>query len=74
MGIEQDIQQPNFRNEFQKMGIKPGESKEVTFRITPEELKFYNSNLEYDWEGGAFNVFIGTNSADNKKATFNWEK
>ncbi|HCR74996.1 MAG TPA: beta-glucosidase BglX, partial [Chryseobacterium sp.] len=35
---------------FQKVMLKKGESKKVTFDITPENLKFYNGDLKYDWE------------------------
>jgi beta-glucosidase len=59
---------------FQKVYLKPGESKKAEFKITPEELKFYNSNLNYDWETGDFKIFIGTNSSDCKKASIYWEK
>jgi beta-glucosidase len=59
---------------FQKIALKPGESKWVSFNITPEELKFYDSNLTYDWESGDFNIYIGTNSRDCQKASVNWVK
>ncbi|MBS2210297.1 beta-glucosidase BglX [Carboxylicivirga mesophila] len=59
---------------FQKIHIDAGESKTVTFQITTDDLKFFNSDLLYDWESGAFNVFIGTNSQDVKQASFTWTK
>jgi beta-glucosidase len=59
---------------FQKISLQPGESKAVTFIITPEELKFYNTALAYVWEPGEFIVHIGTNSSDVKSATINWKK
>ncbi|WP_153798264.1 beta-glucosidase BglX [Foetidibacter luteolus] len=59
---------------FQKIMLQPGESKEVSFSITPEQLKFYNSNLKYDWEAGEFIVHIGTNSRDVKSGKVNWSK
>lgn len=59
---------------FQKVNIKAGETKAITFRITPEDLKFYNYDLKYDWEAGDFEIMIGTNSSDVKKATVNWQK
>lgn len=59
---------------FQKIALKPGESKWVSFNITPEELKFYDSNLTYDWESGDFNIYIGSNSRDCQKASVNWVK
>jgi beta-glucosidase len=55
---------------FEKVMIKAGESKEVTFTITPEQLKFYNYNLEYVAEPGDFDVMIGGNSRDVKSGSF----
>ena len=59
---------------FQKIFLKAGETKTVTFNITPEDLKFYNNDLKYDWEAGDFDIMIGTNSHDVKKATVTWNK
>lgn len=52
---------------FKKIAIKKGESKTVTFTITAEDLKFYNSNLEHVAEPGEFDVFVGTSSSDNSQ-------
>lgn len=59
---------------FQKISLKPGESKTVSFTITPEDLKFYNYDLKYDWEAGDFQIMIGTNSKEVKMAKVNWVK
>ncbi len=59
---------------FQKINLKPGETKEVSFNVTNEDLKFYNNNLQYDWEPGEFVIQIGTNSTDVKKASVQWIK
>ena len=59
---------------FQKISLKPGESKQVIFTITPEDLKFYNYDLKFDWEAGDFQIMIGTNSKDVKMAKVNWVK
>ena len=59
---------------FQKIALKAGESKTVTFNITPEELKFYNADLKYDWEPGEFAIMVGGNSKDVKSAKVNWAK
>ena len=59
---------------FKKVEINAGETKTVSFSITPELLKFYNSDLKYDWESGDFEIMIGTNSGDVKKTTINWVK
>ncbi|WP_207535624.1 beta-glucosidase BglX [Desertivirga arenae] len=55
---------------FQKISLKAGETKTVTFRITEEDLKFYNSDLNFLAEPGDFKLFIGTNSRDLKEADF----
>ena len=59
---------------FKKVMLQPGEKKEISFEITTDDLKFYNSNLKYDWEPGDFNIYIGTNSRDVKAAKVNWAK
>ncbi len=59
---------------FQKVDLKAGESRDITFNITPEDLKFYNSNIVYDWEAGEFDIMIGTNSRDVKSIRITWNK
>ena len=59
---------------FQKISFKAGETKTVTFSITPNDLKFYNSNLKYDWEPGDFVIMIGGNSRDVKSQKVSWVK
>ena len=55
---------------FQKVSLKAGESKNITFTLTENDLKFYNSDLKFVAESGDFKVFIGTNSRDVKEASF----
>lgn len=57
---------------FQKIFLRAGETQEVIFDITPELLKFYNYDLQYDWEPGDFEVMIGPNSRDTKNITIKW--
>ena len=59
---------------FQKISLKPGETQTVSFEIGTDLLKFYNSDLEYVWEPGRFNIFIGTSSADVKSASVTWDR
>ena len=59
---------------FQKINLKAGESKTVSFSISPADLKFYNHNLKYDWEPGEFHIMIGGNSDDVKMVKVNWAK
>lgn len=54
---------------FEKIWLKAGESKTVSFTIDNELLKFYNSDLKYDSEPGDFEIMIGANSDEVKKET-----
>jgi len=47
---------------FEKVMIKKGETKTITFELSVEDLKFYNSELDFVAEPGKFQVFVGTNS------------
>ena len=55
---------------FQKVFLKKGESKTVTFSIDEKMLRFYNADLKHVSEKGGFQVFIGTNSSIENSATF----
>jgi beta-glucosidase len=55
---------------FQKLSLKPGESRTVSFRITQSDLSFYNSDLKWVAEPGEFDLMIGGNSRDVKSAAF----
>lgn len=55
---------------FQKIFLKAGESRTVSFRITSDLLKFYNYDIDYVCEPGEFDVMIGGNSRDVKSARF----
>jgi beta-glucosidase len=59
---------------FSKIDLKAGESRKVSFTVTPEDLKFYNNDLKYDWEPGDFKIMIGGNSRDVLSAGVNWTK
>lgn len=55
---------------FQKIELKKGETKTVTFKLTIEDLKFYNYNLDFVAEPGMFEVYVGTNSDADLKTQF----
>ncbi len=59
---------------FKKVFLKAGETGNVSFTITPEDLKFFNYDLQYDWEPGEFVIMAGGNSRDVKSASVNWVK
>ena len=55
---------------FQKIELAPNEEKIVEFKITPDDLKFYDESL-HGWkaEQGKFNVFVGASSTDIRSKT-----
>lgn len=56
--------------DFTKVMFKAGEKKTISFKVTAEDLSFYNSDLKWVAEPGEFVVMVGTNSRDVKEANF----
>ena len=50
---------------YKRVHLKVGESKKVTFEIIPESLAFYDIDMNYVVEAGAFNIMTGS-SSNNK--------
>jgi len=50
--------------DFQKVYLKPGESKVINFTVDKEKLSFYNQEMKWGAEAGTFNLMIG-NSSDH---------
>jgi beta-glucosidase len=55
---------------FERVHLKPGETKTVTFRIKPEQLAVWNAKHEWAVEAGPYTVFIGGSSEATLKAQF----
>lgn len=55
---------------FKKVFIPKGESVEVEFTITAEDLAFYRKDMSYGVEKGDFKVFIGTSSQEVQESQF----
>lgn len=49
---------------FERITLAAGESRDVTFNITADMLKFYNGDLQYVLEPGDFEIMVGPNSRD----------
>ncbi|MGN1245620.1 MAG: glycoside hydrolase family 3 C-terminal domain-containing protein, partial [Muribaculaceae bacterium] len=58
---------------FERVSLKKGESRDVTFEITADLLKFYNSDIELVCEPGEFQVMVGGDSRNVQTATFTLE-
>lgn len=50
--------------DFQKVMLKPGESKVISFTVNKEKLSYFNHDLEWVAEPGNFNLMIGSASDD----------
>ena len=49
---------------FERVTLRPGETKTVAFEIVPELLAFYDINMDYLVEPGEFSIMIGNSSRD----------
>lgn len=49
---------------FQRVSLRPGETKTVTFSVTPDLLAFYDVNMKYVVEPGEFVIMVGNSSRD----------
>lgn len=54
---------------FDKINLKPGDVRKVSFQLKPEDLQFFNGKA-YVIEPGDFDVWIGPNSAEGLKGAF----
>ncbi len=59
---------------FQKIELLPGESKMVTFTITPKMLEFTGLTMEKILETGDYTIMIGSSSQEVKTTKFRLEK
>jgi len=55
---------------FQKIELKAGESREVSFGISQKELSFLRADMSWGVEPGQFMALIGPNSRDLHSAKF----
>ena len=51
---------------FQRVPLKPGETKSITFTLTPEDLSLWNRSMKFVVEPGMFRVTVGAASEDIK--------
>ena len=56
--------------DFQRITLAPGESKTVSFEVTPDKLQFHNIDMKRVVEPGEFHVMVGTRSAELLKSKF----
>ena len=61
---------------YQRVSLKPGESKEIVFELNKSAFAYYDSEMNYVVEAGDFDILVGNSSRDGdlKSAIFNVEK
>lgn len=55
---------------FQRVELKAGQSKTVTFTLPVSDLSFWRYDMTYGVEPGDFKLWVGTNSAEGLSAEF----
>ncbi|MGR5063539.1 beta-glucosidase BglX [Photobacterium sp. DNB22_13_2] len=55
---------------FEKVHFDKGETKTISFTLTPADLAFYRADMSWGVEAGKFDVFVGTASDNVQKASF----
>lgn len=49
---------------FERVSLQPGETKEVIFHLTPEDLQLLDRNMRWTVEPGEFEFMVGASSQD----------
>ncbi|MEZ4898768.1 MAG: glycoside hydrolase family 3 N-terminal domain-containing protein [Saprospiraceae bacterium] len=55
---------------FERVHLQPGESRQLSFEITLNDLKFYDKDLHYKAEPGDFQVFVGPDASTERSVKF----
>ena len=55
---------------FRKIALNAGESTDVSFTITRQDLAFVGQDLQWRAEPGAFDVWVAPSSAAGEAASF----
>ena len=59
--------------DFKKVYFKAFEEKTIAFKLTVQQLKFWNERLDFKVEQGEFKVFVGPNSREGSEAIFSYK-
>jgi len=51
---------------FKRISINPGEKQTITFDLKPDDLAYYNSQMEFVVESGEFTIMVGGSSEDKQ--------
>ena len=53
---------------FEKLTLQPGESRQVSFTLSPADLAFTRADMSYGWEPGEFQLWIAPSSGASASA------
>lgn len=59
--------------DFKKVYFKAFEEKTIAFKLTVQQLKFWNERLDFKVEQGEFKVFVGPNSREGNEVIFSYK-
>lgn len=59
---------------YRRVSLNPGETKQIIFTITPDMLGYYDAQLDYVCETGAFEIMIGPNSRDLQNLEYSYKE
>jgi len=54
---------------FQRVHLKPGERRTVSFPVTADALALWDINMKFTVESGDFQIIVGPSSAEGQSAT-----
>lgn len=57
---------------FERVTLKPGESRDIVFSLTPQDLAFHHTDMSFKPEPGKFEVFVGPDSTAPKVGEFTY--
>jgi len=58
---------------FHKLGLNPGESRDVEFTLTPADLAFWQLDMSFRPEPGAFDLYVGSDCTAKLTTRFDLE-
>lgn len=57
---------------FKRISLKPGESQQVDFTLTKDDLAYYNSEMEFTPEDSEYRVYVGGSSRAELSTEFKY--
>jgi beta-glucosidase len=73
--VETSVAAPKWQLKgFHKIRLLPGEQKDISFSLSPEDMMLVNDDGEYVLEPGAFEVYVGGSQPDGRSLALTGNK